>query len=105
MQAFNNGDTVEYFNHAANEWRNGVYVGKHPNANRHFLISVDGHGIDRADADVRKPRVKKEGYINLYPASTYFSTRLCMKIFANEEAAKAANRTENKITIRIEWFE
>lgn len=106
MQEFNHGEKVEYYNHAAAEWRKGVYVAKHPNTNRHILVGqIGGAIIDRDDADVRKARVKKEGYINLYRHPFDPARATGGKIFATEAEAKAYNRPEDKITIRIEWFE
>lgn len=95
MCEFKNGDQIEYEN-GPNEWVRGTYIGHYPiGEGRHVICNTGGvlmHG-----KEIRKPKVKKEGWVSIYPSLA------AGNIFETQKLA-LANRGQMAVaTIKIEW--
>lgn len=63
--SFKNGDVVEFL--ATTEWRKGTYIGPHPHIEEsHVVISEKGNFYRISNKDIRKPKVKRAGYVGVY---------------------------------------
>jgi len=115
MCEFKNGDVVEYAMpdlamRTVDKWAKAEYVGVNPHdRSYHVLQNAGGVFITRLLSQIRKPKVKREGWINLWKTGG-ISHRCGGDIFDTELSAKnyitrVGNSSTCVATVRIEWYE
>lgn len=98
MCEFKHGDEIEY--EISGQWRKGTYVAPHPiSVNCHVYIAQQGHTDERPVERIRKPKQKREGWVNVY------NSGVCGSIYATEEGARASSGINCIAIARIEWEE
>ena len=106
MQEYKNGDLVEFRALAPEEkWHRAVYIGPFPDGGNCHVVKITGDiFIVKLGTLLRpyvEPKVKKEGWINIYPNSIVGSI-----IYPTKEAAENSSTYGRHLdTVRIEWYE
>lgn len=111
MCEFKHGDEIEY--EISGQWRKGTYVAPHPiSVNCHVYIAQQGHTDERPVERIRKPKQKKEGWMNVWPRSAGargIHIAAATLIYATKEEALSANHPNRQkevlATVKVEWEE
>ena len=118
MCEFKNGDIIEYAipdlaMRTVNKWDKAEYVGVSPHdRSYHVLQNAGGVFITRLLSQIRKPKVKRYGWMNVWTvherAAVHGAVAHATYIYATKEEALDANSgnpAKPLDTIRIEWYE
>lgn len=100
----NNGQAIEYKG-TGDRWIAGKYVGPHPeDKDICVVLSEKGILLTKLNTGVRERKVKKEGWINIYPSGVH-SASCSPVVYKSQVAALASKRPDLIVCIRIEWEE
>lgn len=102
---FKHGDVIEY--NIGNQWHKGIYVAPNPlEKGFHIHLTASGFVSDRREAAIRKPKVKKEGYLGIMQGQ--LGKRWQTSVYDTEaELKEVVKRLESTLiaVAKVEWEE
>lgn len=110
---FKSGDAVEIM-YQNGKWYPAKYIGPDPRdgywKGRHWVVSDTYAVVQRGELEIRQPKVKKEGWMNVWdnPSRVRGGIAFASYIYATKEEATNAIYPDSKLrldTIKVEWYE